>query len=310
MSNSYGGTSMLDFTRSNYASFVAGSVAGASGVIVGHPFDSLKVRLQVGKALNIQKVNYFILKQLYRGIVPPLLTVGAIQSINFSLYEYFKHAIPKWFHVEEAYYHHSKPVTLGTIFGAGTASGALISFVTTPISIIKIRMQVASEAGIVACIKDIYASRGWISFYRGYGCAFIMESPGRGVYLWTYEYVKALLTNMKLPHMVEHPHDNGLTVHHTVPVDIQTRILSAVAAGMVSWLVIYPFDVVKALLQIDPGRIQYANSTECVRAVYARYGWRGFFRGLGYTLVRAGPVAATILPMYDAVKAWLDTNKQ
>jgi len=308
MSNSYGGTSILTFNRSSYASFLAGSVAGASGVLVGHPFDSLKVRLQVGQSLQIQKVNYYILRQLYRGIVPPLMTVGLIQSVNFSLYEYFKHKVPKWFHIDGEQYHHSKPVTLATIFTAGTLSGALVSTITTPISIIKIRMQVATEAGIISCIRDVYATRGIRSFYRGYGLSFIMESPGRGVYLGTYEYVKALITSMKHPMMVEHPHTNGLSVHHTIPIDLLTRITSAVAAGIVSWFVIYPFDVIKAQLQLDIGKIKYQNSLDCTRSIYQQYGWKGFFRGLGYTLVRAGPVAATILPMYDAIKDWLDHN--
>ena len=32
--------------------FVAGSVAGASGLIVGHPFDTVKVRLQTTSNYN------------------------------------------------------------------------------------------------------------------------------------------------------------------------------------------------------------------------------------------------------------------
>lgn len=294
------------FNLSNYTSFVAGSVAGASGILVGHPFDSLKVRLQVGQTLQFESMNYNMMRQLYRGLVPPLLTVGTISSMNFTLYEYFKKVIPHWAHVDTEYYQHMKPVTLGTIFSAGVCSGAIASIVTTPISIVKIRMQVASEAGITACIRDIYASRGIRSFYRAYGCSFVMESPGRGVYLWTYEYVKALLSNWKHPHMVDHPHTSGLAVHQSIPVSMDTRILSAAAAGIFSWFVIYPFDVIKAQLQVDIHAHRFRSTMECAQSIYARFGYLGFFRGLGYTLIRAGPVAATILPMYDITKEWLD----
>jgi hypothetical protein len=33
--------------------------------------------------------------------------------------------------------------------------------------------------------------------------------------------------------------------------------------------------------------------------MYAEQGWRGFFRGFTVTILRAGPVAAFILPVYD-----------
>ena len=67
----------------NFAPFVAGILAGANGVIVGHPFDTLKTRFQVGKILKSSTMDCKFLRQLYRGIVPPLCTSGAIQSVNF-----------------------------------------------------------------------------------------------------------------------------------------------------------------------------------------------------------------------------------
>ena len=48
------------------ASFFAGSFAGACGILIGHPFDSLKVRMQVNAQLAKQGITTEVAKQLYR----------------------------------------------------------------------------------------------------------------------------------------------------------------------------------------------------------------------------------------------------
>lgn len=140
--------------------FIAGLVAGASGVMIGHPFDTLKVQYQVSSApLNLK----LSIPSLYRGILPPLITSGSIQSINFSLYEFFRREIfRRW----------SYSSSSGTaVFLAGTASGSIISVLTTPIGLVKIRQQTArltqEMPSIRKVVLNIYKSHGIIGFYRG-----------------------------------------------------------------------------------------------------------------------------------------------
>jgi len=64
--------------------FVAGAVAGASGTLVGHAFDTAKVIEQVGRSGPRQTLN---IRTLYRGVVPPLLTTGFLRSLNFGVFE-------------------------------------------------------------------------------------------------------------------------------------------------------------------------------------------------------------------------------
>jgi solute carrier family 25 carnitine/acylcarnitine transporter 20/29 len=290
--------------KSHVASFFAGCVAGACGVTVGHPFDSLKVRLQVGEELVYEKVNWYVIKQLYRGIVPPLLTVGTLQAINFSNYELFKREIPKYLYAEYDEEFHPKNVDLTTVFLAGVGSGFVMSTITTPLNIIKIRMQVASEAGVWSCFRDVY-KMGPKTFYRGYGSAFITEAPGRGVYLWVYEYTKLLLVRYKYP---DYQHVPNRIVMQTEYVDIYTRIISAASAGILSWLSVYPLDVIKSKVQLDIAGVKYKNSWDCILKTWKAEGFLGFFRGLSYTLIRAGPVSATILPTYDLTKEYFEKH--
>jgi hypothetical protein len=75
--------------------FVAGILAGVAGVVVGHPFDTVKVRMQTGDLQRAQPfpsevVQRSLLKRatsLYRGILPPLLTTGCLQSLSFGVFE-------------------------------------------------------------------------------------------------------------------------------------------------------------------------------------------------------------------------------
>jgi solute carrier family 25 carnitine/acylcarnitine transporter 20/29 len=295
---------------SHLSAFIAGSVSGAAGVTVGHPFDSLKVRLQVGLKLTHQKLDFATIKQLYRGILPPIATVGTLQAINFSNYEFFKRAFPKYmypFHQHQLDSdEHPGRNTLFTIFCSGFASGSVISLITSPMNIVKIRMQVESEAGLFTCMRDIYRVKGFTTFYRGYTTALATEGPGRGIYLWTYEYTK--LQIVRLRYGDDYHHKPGRIVTDSKYIDLSTRILSAIIAGVFSWLAIYPLDVIKSKVQLDISKQRYSSSWDCIKKTFRNEGMTGFFRGLTYTLLRAGPVSATILPVYDLTKEFCESK--
>lgn len=65
-------------------------------------------------------------------------------------------------------------------------------------------------------------------------------------------------------------------------------------AGEALWLSSYPFDVVKSKMQSDElgSRTRYPTMRGCFQQVWREEGMRGFWRGLGPTLVRAMPISA------------------
>lgn len=86
--------------------FIAGGVAGSASVIVGHPFDTIKVRLQTSSASsqNAMKAssrnnNYASFLSLFKGMSAPLSAAAAVNAIIFSTYgastrtweNYFEH---------------------------------------------------------------------------------------------------------------------------------------------------------------------------------------------------------------------------
>jgi Mitochondrial carrier protein len=254
----------------------------------------------VGQASNATGIT--LLKTLYRGILPPVLTAGAVQSMNFGLYETFK---------DKLRYQYTPALPfLHVVFLAGAGSGAIMSTITTPISMVKIQQQINSQKGIIATSSDLYRSYGIRGFYRGFGVFSFMETFGRGVYLWTYEASKEALQ----PFVVQpngstsaSTEGNGSSIYSMFRIsEMQLKMISAATAGMFSWFVVYPFDVVKARLQVDISGTQYHNTVDCCIKIYKQCGPRGFIRGLGFTVMRAAPVASTILPIYESIKEYME----
>ena len=113
-----------------------------------------------------------------------------------------------------------------------------------------------------------------------------------GVYLGTYEATKIVLGNI---HNRYTQNDNSSNAKEFLSI----RMLSAAISGCFSWLVLYPFDVIKSRIQLDYNKVKYRNALECLVISYRTGGIRSLYRGITYTLLRAGPVAATILPIYE-----------
>ena len=316
----------------SFAPFAAGIIAGANATMVGHPFDTLKTRFQVGKLLTSSKIDLNLVQQLYRGIMPPLLTSGAIQSVNFFLYENFRKRLQSRTN--------GKPIVEGdiaAIFVAGTLSGSVISLVSNPISMVKIRQQIVSADSIRKCVHDIYTTTGVKGFYRGWRTMYLLDAS-RGMYLAIYEVMKRTITdsavqmrqyvnndeilpivpistttppgasNISEPLPAIHVANNTSDIPSVsvlplfAPNSTSTRMLAASLTGIISWIIIFPIDVVRVRLHLDFDRIKYTNWRDCVKKTYAENGVRSFFRGLTYTLIRAGPVSAASLTSYEYSK--------
>lgn len=64
-------------------------------------------------------------------------------------------------------------------------------------------------------------------------------------------------------------------------------------AGISSWLVSYPIDVVKTCIQgDDPQKPKYTGYFDCARQNYQSEGWTFFSRGLMSTIIRSFPMNA------------------
>ncbi|XP_044929603.1 mitochondrial basic amino acids transporter isoform X1 [Mustela lutreola] len=259
--------------------FLAGCAGGVAGVLVGHPFDTVKVRLQVQ---NPEKPQYrgtlhcfqSIIKQesvlgLYKGLGSPLMGLTFINALVFGVQGNTLRALGQDTPLHQ--------------FLAGAAAGAIQCVICCPMELAKTRLQLQDAGparpyrGSLHCLAHIYRREGLRGVNRGMGSTLLRETPSFGVYFLAYDVLTRALGC--------EPGDALL---------VPKLLLAGGTAGILSWLSTYPVDVVKSRLQADGlrGAPRYGGFVDCVRQSYRAEGWRVFTRGLASTLLRAFPVNA------------------
>ncbi|XP_077444082.1 mitochondrial basic amino acids transporter-like [Stigmatopora argus] len=263
--------------------FVAGCIGGAAGVLVGHPFDTVKVRLQVQ---NVNKPMYrgtihcfqSIIRQeslfgLYKGIGSPMMGLTFINAIVFGVQGNVMRRLGQ--------------DTPTNQFLAGAAAGTIQCVICCPMELAKTRMQMQGTGekkssrkmykNSVDCLVRIYRREGLWGINRGMVTTLIRETPAFGFYFLAYDVLTRRLGC--------EPEDRFM---------IPKLLFAGGMAGIASWLSTYPVDVIKSRLQADGvgGVHQYSGIADCVRQSVRKEGYMVFTRGLTSTLLRAFPVNA------------------
>ncbi|KAI7852790.1 mitochondrial carrier with solute carrier repeats [Circinella umbellata] len=268
-----------------------GTVGGILQVLVGQPFDTVKVRLQTQSITNpVYKGMMDCVRQthqkegfrgFYKGTTTPLVGIGACVSIQFVAVEYMKRRFTQD--------NKGQPLTNGQLYLAGATGGIANSIVSGPVEHIRTRLQVQTSgtgySGPIDCIRQIYRSHGIQGIYKGQGITMAREFQGYGAYFFAYEWLVRRSMEKK-----------GLTSRAELPS--WEVCLYGAGAGYAMWLTIYPMDAVKSKLQTDGfgAARKYSSAMDCVKKTLAVEGAGGFFRGIGPCLLRAAPSnAATFM---------------
>ncbi|KAI9449415.1 mitochondrial carrier [Lactarius psammicola] len=268
----------------------AGTTGGMAQVLVGQPFDIVKVRMQTsakGTYSGMLDCAGGILRNegplaFYKGTLTPLLGIGACVSIQFGVLEYTKRYFTAQNIRSGKGVAQSAALSTPQLLVAGALAGLGNGFVSGPVEHIRIRLQTQSNTnpvyrGPFDAIKKIAAKYGIRGIYKGQNVTFLREATGYGVYFWTYE--KLVQREMA---------QKGIRREQISP---GSAILYGAAAGYALWAVIYPIDMVKSRMQTDgfsPSDGQkYRSALHCVRTVWKSEGISAFTRGLVPTLIRS-----------------------
>lgn len=285
------------------------------GTLVGHPLDSLKVRAQtqerptsVGTQVRafsssaaplptMQRSLSEALRQLrslYAGVAAPLLTVGAVQAINFAIYDSSRRIMyrknhPSSISVSMDYLTNDSLANVGT---ASVAAGCVLACFTAPLLIVKTKQQTQGLGFRQAVLSTMMPNGRWSlsSMYAGFAPHLLAETTGRAVYFCAYEGLKRHLAG-------DAPRSS---------VSLQERMLCAGTSGMICWTVIFPLDALRCRLFAQRGELR-RSTLEMAQYMYAQGGTRAFYRGYTVTVARAGPVAAAVLPIYDLTLEYLSS---
>jgi len=120
------------------------------------------------------------------------------------------------------------------------------------------------------------------NLYRGQSVTLLREAQAYGVWFLTFEYL--MQADMAR-------HDN----YARAEISSAMVALYGGLAGEALWISSYPFDVVKSKMQSDgfgAKSQRYSSMRDCFGQTWRGEGMRGFWKGIGPTLVRAMPVSA------------------
>jgi len=124
-----------------------GVLFGLTSPLVGHPFDTLKTKMQAQEAYRkggmwhtfvavIRNEGFFA---LYKGLLPPLIGSGAYRSIQFGVYN------STWAMLQDSTWGRKEIAGTGglemRVVVAGLAAATARACVETPLELIKVRRQ-------------------------------------------------------------------------------------------------------------------------------------------------------------------------
>lgn len=308
-----------------FEDLVAGGIAGSLSVVVGHPFDTYKVRLQTS-SVNPNFAAYGGVSSLFRGMTAPLSTAAIVNAVCFATFaessRLWDKCIPPNSLSSVQHDSNMDPVTpiihvpwfKALICGGFT--GAVLALVTCPMEHIKCRLQVQHGRGSADyiyrgstdAIQSILKTYGLRGLYRGLLCTVCREIPAIGTFFSSYDLVKDYTDKKFLEWNMRG--DTSMSSQHGSKLQATNLVASTLAggiAGALSWVVVYPVDVIKSKIQTAP--LDAPSSSlrmwTISQNMVAQHGWRSLFRGLGVTIIRAFPVNGTIFTVYELSLSYL-----
>ncbi len=264
-------------------SLLAGAAGGISLVLVGHPFDLVKVRVQTSTAYASSADAFKTLLHqegltgVYRGVTAPLLGVAPIFAVNIWGYDQGR-KLARHFSVQEDW----KVAAVG-----GAFSALPTSFLQVPGDRIKLRLQVSNakhHASPVNEFKAILAeSAGWTGLYRGYWITLAREIPGSAIYFSNYTWTRQeLMQRAKLPEAI-------------------SILIAGGLAGTLNGILTLPIDTIKSRYQAAPEGT-FSSARQVLQRLLAIEGPAALFRGLAPVIVRAFPANAACFSGIETIR--------
>ncbi|CBH18381.1 mitochondrial carrier protein, putative [Trypanosoma brucei gambiense DAL972] len=302
--------------------FLPGAAQGMTTVVLGQPLDSAKTRAQACGPLAARSAWKTMLdvareegvRSLYRGTGPPLIMSATKRSLQYALWDSIRaerscnkppratHSTPmashpfRSLHVNELL--RSVASWLGeSPFRSGACAGAAGTFIGCPFHVIKLRTQYStrrSTRNAWVCAANIFRSEGIKGYFHGFGYHLLKDTCFAGCYLGFYDinrrWLRAWCTSST---GTESP-----GIEERLPTE--WTFVAGCTASMVTWALLYPLDTVKTIVQAR------CVGTLAVVELLQRESPLVIYRGLGVSLLRAGPISGVSMVVYEYVKSRTD----
>jgi hypothetical protein len=158
---------------------------------------------------------------------------------------------------------------------SGGIAGLSASFIVTPFERVKILLQTNQTI-----VKDMITPK---FLYQGWSATLYREMPGFAIYFSTYNTLKKAKGEAN--------------------VTLMDSFTYGAIAGSTSWLFIYPQDRIKTHIQaLNERKLGFIGG---FREILKEGGYKGFYRGFHFALMRAIPLHATAFMSYELCKKYL-----
>ncbi|XP_028802821.1 mitochondrial carnitine/acylcarnitine carrier-like protein [Neltuma alba] len=287
----------------------AGTVGGVAQLVCGHPFDTIKVKLQsqptplAGQPPKYSGAIDAVKKTLaaegprglYKGMGAPLATVAAFNAVLFSARGQMEALLRS---------HPGAALTVKQQVVCGAGAGVVVSILACPTELIKCRLQAQSVVagsgtaavaiqygGPMDVARQVLRSEGGVrGLFKGMVPTMAREVPGNAVMFGVYEAIKQFLAGGS----------------DTSGLSRGSLLVSGGLAGASVWLVVYPTDVVKSVIQVDDYRKpKFCGTIDAFRKILASEGLKGLYKGFGPAIARSVPANAACFLAYEMTRSAL-----
>jgi len=273
-------------------SLLAGSVAGVVAIVVCHPLDTIRVRLQTSQKFSgaldcaTQTVRNEGALALYKGMAVPLMAQAVYKAVMFGAYNGSQTLLKNFLKQPGG----TTPVlAVHHLFVCGGVAGGVNSFVVTPVELIRNRLMVDYAAkkelrvfrGPVHCALSVIREKGVLGLYRGLSPTLLRDIPGVGTWYASFELARRFLSANQW-------------------VGLSANLLAGACAGIGFWTVSLPFDRIKSIIQTDM-ESRYKNVFHCVRMTVRDEGIFSLYKGWTVAFMRGIPGSAVTFSVFNYV---------
>ncbi|KAL6763619.1 mitochondrial carrier [Haematococcus lacustris] len=288
----------------------AGTCGGISVTLVGHPFDTLKVRLQtqpVDKPIYngvldcAQKtIKWEGLGGLYKGVTSPLAGQMVFRASLFGAFGEAKRWLAR--NPDGSI----RALAPADFYKAGAITGFVAAFTEGPIDFYKSQIQVQiiksrqnadykpPYTSVSACVKATWQQSGLRGPFQGLTATLVRNTPANAIYLGNFEMLKAAYCRRMQCSQADIP---GWVV-----------LCSAGLGGVTYWLSIFPVDCIKSAMQTDSivrSERKYPDFITTAQKLWAEGGIKRFYKGFTPCIIRAAPANGVMLLTVEKVQALL-----
>jgi len=283
---------------------LAGLSAGILGTVIGYPLDTVKTRMQTSSSSSrsiLATASHIVRNEggvpsLYKGVVPPLISLSILNTLNFASYSYFQHffgAHRSAWDVRNA--------------AAAAAVGPLAATVSTVENLLKTQLQLDNvvqrttqqsryKGGARDCARQLVQTHGWMVLYHGHAVNTVRETVFLMTYFFLYEGLRHQIGHWGIA-ANHNDHNDDSTAIHQLAIPVAGGL-----SGALAWTVSFPLDCVRAGVQgQDLRRTAQRPKTaaQVLQSILHTKGLGGLYHGVAPSIARAFLVSGSRFSAYE-----------